>query len=121
MDQGRHDPDELAQIENARRLMQKDLESVHIRGQLTNYFGESSGAFLVATAAYALGNLAEAVKGSKAFSGHGVTLLNQALDSVKALHFAMRVVEAPETGDAGKQWHDVQERGSLPGDPPKRG
>ena len=105
------EPEEVALIEHAKRLMQQDLNKVHIRGQLTNYWGDSSSsAFMVATAAYSIGNVLVALEGMSDEMPKMKKLILEAVASIKALHLGMRM------GVVDEQPGTVQ----LPGEPPRK-
>lgn len=103
------DPEEVALIEHAKRIMQRDLNQVHTRGQLTDYFTEASVAFMTATSAYALGNVLVAMEAMPEQTPKLKKLVLEAVEAIKALHLALRMGATD----------DIEVRGGrIPGEPP---
>lgn len=105
------DPEEVALVEHAKRIMQRDLNQVHTRGQLTDFFTDSSVAFMIATAAYSVGNVLVAIESMPERTPKMQKLVLEAMESIKALHLAMRI-------GAELDQYDIQ--GRTPGEPPTR-
>lgn len=106
------DPEEVALVEHAKRIMQRDINQVHTRGQLTDFFKDSSVAFMVATAAYSVGNVIVAIESMPAEKTPKMQkLVLEAMESIKALHLAMRI---------GAELDEYDIQGRVPGDPPGR-
>ena len=109
------DPDEQALLDKAKARMTSQLNAIHERGRLTNFFANMAVPELVTTAAYCIGNVDAAT--DEMGEGHIKGLITVAGNALKDLHFALSIGgdESEHRTKSGL----VDSGGSpMPGDPP---